>query len=426
MKLFKLKSLSNFSNEKKVVAKNYFALVVLQGLNYLLPLIIIPFLQRKLGTETFGLVMFAQALMVFCVLITEYGFNTTATREIAILKENKQDFSNVYFNVFWARVFLLLVVFIILVTIVFLFDKFSKNWELYLLSYGLVVGQAIFPVWFFQGIEKMRLITIINVIAKVIFTLLIVIFITSTKDFLKVPLFNSIGFLIAGMISFVISLKYVKWKKTNFKEAKAFYYESTQVFIANISSSLYTALNTFLLGIFGSDMLVGIYSSFEKLILAAKNMFVPIYQAIYPYLSRKTKVESQILMKKLIVAISIIGLMLTGVFVFFAESILRILYNDSLIISHAYLFKIMSLIALFSGLNMLYNVLYAPAQKKFKTVMLITLIVGVFNAILSIIIVPIFKIEGTVCAVVLSEFLLLILASYCYSKDLKENSLIKI
>ncbi len=420
MQQFKIKSFKNFSGEQKTVAKNYFALVILQGLNYLLPIIIIPFLQRKLGTETFGLVMFAQALMVFCILITEFGFNTTATREIAILKEKNLDFSNIYFKVFWARIFLLCIVFFFLILIVFSFEKFSKNWELYLLSYGVVFGQAIFPVWFFQGIEKMRLITIINVIAKVIFTVLIVFFITSSTDFLKVPLFNSIGFLIAGFISLGISLKYVKWQRPNFKESKVFYIESTQVFVSNIFSSLLTALNVFLLGVFGTDLLVGIYSSFEKLIMAAKNMFTPIYQAIYPYLARQPINVVQRLMNKLIIIILIIGLCITFGFIFLAEEILQILYNDPIIIKHAYLFKIMSLIALFSGLSMLYNVLYAPARKQFKKVMFIVIIIGTFNFILSIIIVPIYKIYGTVFAVVLSEFLLLVLAAVNYKSELKK------
>lgn len=407
------------SGEEKTVAKNYGALVVLQGLNYLLPLLIIPFLERQLGLEKFGLVMFAQSMMVFFVLITDFGFNITATREIAMLKTEGKDFSEVYFRVFWARILLVIICFFLLAAIVFSFEKFSIHWELYLLSYGVVAGQAIFPVWFFQGIEKMRLITIVNVIAKVIFTVLLFFFISSPRDYLQVPLFNSIGFIIAGLLSLFLSLKYVSWRKPEFIKGKHFYKESLHMFMSNLSSSLYTSLNAFLLGIFGGDVLVGIYSAFEKLILASKNMFIPIYQAVYPYMARKTDLQKHYLMKKLGLAVTILGVIVSIVFIVTGEWILGLLFKDPQIVENAYLFKIMSLIALFSGLNMLYNVLYLPATQQFKKLMNIMITAGIFNAVLSLIIVPIFDIEGTVAAVVSTEFLLMIVAAILYRKELK-------
>lgn len=408
-----------FSGEEKTVAKNYGALVVLQGLNYLLPLLIIPFLERQIGLEKFGLVMFGQSMMVFFVLITDFGFNITATREIAILKTEGKDFSEVYFRVFWARILLVIICFLLLAAIVFSFEKFSIHWELYLLSYGVVVGQAIFPVWFFQGIEEMRLITIVNVIAKVIFTVLLFFFISSSDDYLQVPLFNSIGFITAGLLSLFLSLKYVSWRKPEFIKGKHFYKESLHMFVSNLSSSLYTSLNAFLLGIFGGDVLVGIYSAFEKLILASKNMFIPVYQAMYPYMARKADLQKHHLMKNLGLAVTILGVIVSIVFIVMGEWILGLLFKDPQIVENAYLFKIMSLIALFSGLNMLYNVLYLPATQQFKKLMNIMIAAGIFNAALSLIIVPIFDIEGTVAAVVSTEFLLMIVAAILYRKELK-------
>ncbi len=100
-----------FSGEEKTVAKNYGALTVLQALNYILPFLIIPFLERTLGLERFGLVMLAQYLMAFCVAAADFGFTTTATREISILKAKNADYSDIYFKVFWARIFLLIIIY---------------------------------------------------------------------------------------------------------------------------------------------------------------------------------------------------------------------------------------------------------------------------------------------------------------------------
>ena len=406
------------SSEQKTVAKNYSSLVVLQGLNYILPLLIIPFLERQLGLEKFGLVMLAQYLMAFCVAAADFGFNVTATREISIIKSLGGDYSTVYFKVFWARMILLILVFGLLSLVVFSVPRFSIEWHIYLLSYGAVIGQTLLPDWFFQGIEKMRLLTVVNVVAKVLFTILLFVFITAPSDYFYVPIFNSIGFLTAGIFTFLLSMKYVKWQWPNFKESQEFYKESFQVFTSNIASQLSYAANGVILGIFAGDAVVGIFSAFDKLIIAAKKMFLPFYQAMYPYMARKSFSEKKQMMKKLIPIVAFVGLIGVVVILLIGDWIIEFLYNDVNIYKNTYLFKWMSIIAFFTGLSSLFQALYAPARKLFKNRMMMMIIAGVFNITLSLIIVPYLGLKGTIIAAIGTEAILLVLASYFYRSDI--------
>lgn len=409
------------SSEQKTVAKNYSSLVVLQGLNYILPLLIIPFLERQLGLEKFGLVMLAQYLMAFCVAAADFGFNVTATREISIIKSLGGDYSTVYFKVFWARMILLILVFGLLSLVVFSVPRFSIEWHIYLLSYGAVIGQTLLPDWFFQGIEKMRLLTVVNVVAKVLFTILLFVFITAPSDYFYVPIFNSIGFLTAGIFTFLLSMKYVKWQWPNFKESQEFYKESFQVFTSNIASQLSYAANGVILGIFAGDAVVGIFSAFDKLIIAAKKMFLPFYQAMYPYMARKSFSEKKQMMKKLIPIVAFVGLIGVVVILLIGDWIIEFLYNDVNIYKNTYLFKWMSIIAFFTGLSSLFQALYAPARKLFKNRMMMMIIAGVFNVTLSLIIVPYLGLKGTIIAAIGTEAILLGLASYFYRRDIIRN-----
>lgn len=409
------------SSEQKTVAKNYSSLVVLQGLNYILPLLIIPFLERQLGLEKFGLVMLAQYLMAFCVAAADFGFNVTATREISIIKSQGGDYSTVYFKVFWARMILLILVFGLLSLVVFSVPRFSIEWHIYLLSYGAVIGQTLLPDWFFQGIEKMRLLTVVNVVAKVLFTILLFVFITAPSDYFYVPIFNSIGFLTAGIFTFLLSMKYVKWQWPNFKESQEFYKESFQVFTSNIASQLSYAANGVILGIFAGDAVVGIFSAFDKLIIAAKKMFLPFYQAMYPYMARKSFSEKKQMMKKLIPIVAFVGLIGVVVILLIGDWIIEFLYNDVNIYKNTYLFKWMSIIAFFTGLSSLFQALYAPARKLFKNRMMMMIIAGVFNVTLSLIIVPYLGLKGTIIAAIGTEAILLVLASYFYRRDIIRN-----
>ena len=166
------------SQDSKKISANFMYLSILQGMNLLLPLITFPYLVRVLGIEKFGLIMFAQAFIVYFSMLADYGFNLSGIREVSSNRNNKNKLIKIFSSIMIARFVLVLIGLIFLTIVVFSFEKFSQNWELYYLTFGIVIGTALFPTWFFQGMEKMKYITVLTVIAKLIFTLSIFIFVT--------------------------------------------------------------------------------------------------------------------------------------------------------------------------------------------------------------------------------------------------------
>lgn len=416
------KTLNNLDNEQKTVAKNYSALMVLQGLNYVLPFVIIPFLERTLELERFGLVMLAQYLMALCIAATDFGFSTTAVREISLLREQNQDYSTIYFKVFWARVILLFLVFLLLCGFVFAIPRFAVEWEVYLLSYGMVIGQTLLGDWFFQGIERMKILTIVNAISKILFTLLLLLFISSPDDFLLVPIFNSIGYLCAGSIMLGLSMKYVTWQWPNFSDSREFYNDSFQIFLSDIASQFTYAANGVILGLFAGNSVVGIFSAFDKLMLAARKMYTPICQAVYPYLSRKAYQKKRELMRRLIMATLAIGTVGSLFVIFLGQWVVEFLFEDPAIVANVYLLQWMSLIVLFVGLSLLFTNLYAPARKLFRQRLKVMVYAMFFNLILGFLLVPYIGLRGTVITTILTELFLVIISARFYFTD-KERRL---
>ena len=82
MVLFKLRHLIGRTNSK-VLLENFFSLSILQSANYLLPLVTLPYLTRVIGVELFGEFAVAAAIIIYFQTFVSFGFDYTATRNIA-------------------------------------------------------------------------------------------------------------------------------------------------------------------------------------------------------------------------------------------------------------------------------------------------------------------------------------------------------
>ena len=150
------------AGEKKRLLENFLSLGALQIISYVIPLITLPYLARVLSVGNFGLVFFAFAFMQYFIILTDYGFGLSATREIAVNRHNKNNISNIFNSVTCIKALLLLVSFFTLLVSICFIPKLRTDWIVFILSFFMVVVNAIYPVWFFQGMERMKYITFLN------------------------------------------------------------------------------------------------------------------------------------------------------------------------------------------------------------------------------------------------------------------------
>lgn len=402
---------------KNNVFSNYIYLLLIQGANFILPLIALPYLVITLESEKYGIVMVAQSLAVFFTIVVDFGFNISATREVALIKEDKKRLSQFFWNVYLIKVFLILISFLILFFLISYIDKFKTQPLIYIYSFGLVIGQAIFPAWFFQGIEKMKMISIINVLAKVFFTFTIFFFVLKPEDYEYVPILNGLGFIISGLIGLSFCFKYITFVSPKFNQITRIVKESFSLVISNFSVSLYTSSNTLVLGFFAGDTIAGVYASMEKLVIATKSIYVPLYQSIFPYISSKSLKDIKNFIKKIKLPIILSGLTISFIIIIWAEQILKFIYNDNLITSYYHVFQILGTIAFLSALNMLYITLFFPAIKAYKIRMKVLFFSGIFHFILVLVLANFYGIYGVATSAAITESLILTLGYYLFKKS---------
>jgi PST family polysaccharide transporter len=283
------------SSQKTSILSNILSLGFLQGINYVLPLLTLPYLARVLGPQNFGHLALATAIVGYFVLLTDYGFNLSATREVSLVRHDNKSLVKVFSSVMMTKVFLALISLIALVFMIFIFDEMNKFWYIYILSFGVVVGQALFPVWFFRGMEKMLFITIVSSFARFFFTLTVFVFVRSSEDFWIVPLLTSLGLIFSGAVSIYLVRKYfsVRFKIQPYFSVFSQLRSSWYFFLSKISVSAYTISSTVILGIFVSISEVGEFAVVEKIIQALKGLYQPISEAIYPFVGSRLKKDKK-------------------------------------------------------------------------------------------------------------------------------------
>jgi len=277
------------AKENKVLLSNFFSLSALQMATYLFPLITFPYLVRILGIELFGVLSMATAIVAYFQIFVDYGFDLSATKEISIHREEHSKLIEIFSSVLIIKFIFMIISFLLLTLLIFSFEKLTENWEVYYFTFGLVLGQTLFPIWFFQGIEKMKYITILTIISKFIFTISIFIFVKESTDYKIVPLLYAVGSIVSGLIAlYIIKRDFnitIKWQKL--EVIKKYLHDGWYIFVQRFYVNLYTTTNIVILGILTSDMIVGFFAIAKRIIAIFGQLFKIVSNVYYPYFSKK-------------------------------------------------------------------------------------------------------------------------------------------
>jgi O-antigen/teichoic acid export membrane protein len=318
--------MKQIGTDKKRLLSNFFSLSALRGANMILPLITLPYLVRVLGVENFGLVNFSLSIIMYFSILVSFGFELSATREISIHRDNSEKVSEIFSSVMLIKGILSLLSFIVLSIMIMFIDTLNEHAMLYYATFGIVVGNVLFPVWFFQGMERMKYITYINVISRIIFTILIFVLVKDSEDYIYVPILNSLGTIIGGIYAlwlvfklFSVHLLMPKREMVLFQLNNSYHF-----FLSRVATKGSRYYATTIIGLFFGNTVVGYYAMVEKLYYAFMSLGGIVSQTFYPYMSRTRNI---IFYKKILFSTIGISITLLLPILYFNEMLLHFVFN---------------------------------------------------------------------------------------------------
>jgi len=415
----------NSSSTIKRLSDNFISLLSLQIINYILPLILIPYLIQALGMEGFGIYSFVFAIATYGVKFSDYGFDLSATYHISIHKEHPEKINEIFSSVLTIK-FALAMLFLLLLTLaIFGFEKLYQYREMLFLSYGMIIGNIFLPLWYFQGIEKMRFIMYLNGLLKLSLFVLIVLFIKEPTDLTLLMLLHSITAIAIGLLGLYLAIKQFNVRLVPVTKKQILFYlkDGWYIFTSKIAVEFYSTSSTIIAGFFVSPLVLGYYALSVKIMAAVGNLFDPITRVAYPYLvgvyanSNEDFIQRN---KQLAIVILIIMLPVSLLLFIFAPEIIEIITGETATDLNIYLLKVSALaLIVFPYGSQFTNILVTI--KETKTLNNILFTAALLNILLAPILLHLYGIVGMIWLNVFIAYFLIFTKGYYIYKKIEQH-----
>ncbi|MFD2034405.1 oligosaccharide flippase family protein [Belliella marina] len=393
---------SNLIRNKSI--QNFIFLSIIQASNILITIISMPLLIQSIGMDQFGLVNLSLSVIIISNIFVSFGFNLSGPRDVAVNQGNRKELSLLISNIISGKVIIALIISVCLFFAIFGMDLFKEYQTILAFSILLLFSEATLPLWFFQGMEKMKLISMGNIFSKLIYLMGIVLFITTPEQS------KWVNFLLGGsalginilLLYYIRVEMHIIFFKPRLKEIYTSLRNNIHYFLSNLSS--YISLNggLVILSFFASSEILGSYSLSEKIIMVARMFPSLLIQSIYPNATKLYNKDERLFIKFLrrVYRRGLIISFLIAIGTFFLAPFIVLVLSKSRLEDAILYLRVLSLIPFLACLNMA-NVLIVLVTNQQQQLFKVSLVACGYMIIASIWLTSVYGALG-VCIALLS------------------------
>ena len=297
--------LQKFKNYK-TIASNTFYLSVINVIRMLTPFIALPYVIRVIGSEQFGKIAFAQSIAAFSFILINFGLDISAVKDVSQNRANPKVLSQIVSSVLGVKFCLFLLTAILYTVMVFSVPMFRVNYVLFFITFSAALPEVIFPQWYFQGVERMKLLSLTGLVAVLFYLGTLFIFVREKDDYLFVPMLQIGGTVIAALIGLYMLLKVEKIQLCIPKKAEMLqiFKESIPFFASRVSVVINENIAKIVSGLCLGMTEVAAFELAQKIASACLVPFYMFNQAVYPHNANVQ--DSKFARKSLLLTIAVV------------------------------------------------------------------------------------------------------------------------
>ncbi|MGO4905337.1 oligosaccharide flippase family protein [Flavobacterium sp. W20_MBD1_R3] len=395
--------------------KNVFLSFGINFINFLFPVILIPFYIRVFGITNYGLIAICISLINYISVINDYSWNILGPAKIGQIGPNTTAVNHYISTVINTKLALIIPSFLVLFVLVQLYKDINSNTILCISLFIMLFSRSQNSHWIFIGLNKVMVYFVINSIFKISTIVIVLLCIKQRESFQY--LFFILGFF--DSMIFIFSLLYLylkcdyKYTPTSLKNIFLELQNGFKMFLTNLTICSILNSGTLILGLFFESKIIGIYSVAEKIIMLCKHTIGVLFQGIFPKISRLGVSNLKELNHNLrLIFRSYLFLYALGtlLLIVFAKKIIPFLSNENIEESSRYLI-LLSPIPLIASLNQSAYITLVLHEK--KNIYFSGYFIGLLiNLSLSFILTYFFKVEGMIATLIITELFITIFLNY--------------
>ena len=274
--------------ENKLI-KNLASVGMIQVANYVFPMISIPIISRIIGPDRLGAINFTASFIAYFTLMIGFGFDLTATRKVASDPHHEEKRNMVFSEVFSSKCLLLLISILIFTVCVLYIPQLALERELAIYTFLICFATVMTQNWLFQAMQDLPKMAMLNLLSKVVFTVMVLLLVRTKDDYTWQPLALSFSQILMALVSFSWAVKryQLKFYRVTLSRCLSLLWEEKTFFFSLCIMNLYTNTNIIILGMVQNQTNVGYYTAGQKMISIIQLLLtVPLAQVLFPFMSK--------------------------------------------------------------------------------------------------------------------------------------------
>ena len=311
----------------KHLVQNFTYLFFIKILLLVLPLVTFPYLLNTIKAEKYGIVMWLWAIADIFILCIRFGFDTFCVKLVSINRNKLNKLSKIFTTVIVLKLTIFSLSLVVLFFLYYCNQTISKNLSLFLFFIIYIFFESMLPIWYFQGIENIKFMSILVVGVKLFFTVFVFLFIHNIEDYILVPLFYSLGSILINIISYTVIFCRHKLFFSKFKLNFSIYIftKSFHIFAASLGSILCNKGIILLIERFLGFESVAFFDISIKIVNIFLAPFHTLSQVLYPYIAKNKNLK---LFKKIFIISLFISFSIVLLYVLNLNAIINIIYHS--------------------------------------------------------------------------------------------------
>lgn len=408
--------------------KNLSFLTILQISNTLIPLLVIPYVSRIISFDNFGALEFTRIFCYYFTIVINYGFDLTTTRQISIHRNDITRVNEIISQTFYAKLLLFIASSIVFILFLGFNESLQELWFLLLMTFLINIGYTLFPVWYFQGTEKLAFVATLNFVVKVLIALLTIVLIKESADYWKYNFLQSVSLILVGLLS--VYLLYAKYsfvlQKFNLKLVTKVLKAGFPVFLGSILVTFITSLFFLFLKAYSSENELSIFSTSNKIIATLQGLILlPFSQAFFPIIARDAVTNFErfkLNINRVFYLLFACTFLMGAIVFFFGDLIITIIFGSNYVVAFDSL-KILAFLPMFSAFTNIFAYQGLLSLKKDRLFLIIHIVFAVLSILLSILLLDRYTAVTASWIRLIIEILLFLTAYLFYKRSIiKRNA----